>query len=340
MSLPNEPKYGIVCLAAKWEEVFPAEGKSYRLTRFLTGDIRQTAQVIEEARRIDREMNKRATRAQIAKETLEILEKGFYQSPGGQVVHIKEALEAALLDSVHYRPKDFDEVFGLRDRIMVERGDQAPIEFQVINETTLSAAARLTKANGNANVLALNFASAKNPGGGFLKGSQAQEESLARASGLYPCIAQMQAMYDANRQFRSCLYTDNMIYSPGVPVFRDDRDQLLEAPYLVSFVTAPAVNAGVVRRRGTENVGRIEDVMRGRIEKVLSLAVIHHHETLVLGAWGCGVFRNNPRDVARWFGDHLTGNGLFSRSFKKVVFAVLDRRDGAIVRPFQNVFLH
>ena len=123
-------------------------------------------------------------------------------------------------------------------------------------------------------------------------------------------------------------------------MFRDDRDQLLEAPYLVSFVTAPAVNAGVVRRRGTENVARIEDVMRGRIEKVLSLAVIHHHETLVLGAWGCGVFQNNPRDVARWFGDHLTGNGLSSRAFKKVVFAVLDRRDGAVIRPFQNVFLH
>ena len=242
--------------------------------------------------------------------------------------------------SVHYKPTDFDEVFALRDRIMAGRGVQPPIKFEVVNETTLSAARRLAEADDNAHPLALNFASAKNPGGGLLKGSQAQEESLARASGLYPCIAQMQAMYDANRRFRSCLYTDNMIYSPGLPVFRDDRDQLLEAPYLVSFVTAPAVNAGVVRRRGTENVARIEDVMRGRIEKVLSLAVIHHHETLILGAWGCGVFKNNPRDVAQWCRDHLTGNGLFSRGFKKVVFAVLDRRGGAVIRPFQNVFLH
>ncbi len=242
--------------------------------------------------------------------------------------------------SVHYRPTDFDEVFALRDRIVEERGGQPPIEFEVVNETTLSAARKLTQADDNANPLALNFASAKNPGGGFLKGSQAQEESLARASGLYPCIAQMQAMYNTNRQFRSCLYTDNMIYSPGVPVFRDDRDQLLEAPNLVSFVTAPAVNAGVVRRRGTENVGRIEDVMRGRMEKVLSLAVIHHHETLVLGAWGCGVFRNNSGDVARWFGDYLTGDGLFSRAFRKVVFAVLDSRGGAVIRPFQDLFLH
>ena len=285
-------------------------------------------------------MNRRTARAQIARGTLEILDKGFYESPSGQVVHVEGALEAAISGSIHYRPTDFDEVFALRDRILVERGIQPPIRFEVVNETTLSAASRLAQADGNASVLALNFASAKNPGGGFLKGSQAQEESLARASGLYPCIVQMQAMYDANRRFRSCLYTDNMIYSPGVSVFRDDRDQLLEAPYRVSFVTAPAVNAGVVRRRGTENIGRIENVMRGRIEKVLSLAVIHHHETLVLGAWGCGVFKNNPRDMARWFGDHLFGNGLFSRSFKKVAFAVLDRRNGAVIRPFQSVFLH
>jgi len=285
-------------------------------------------------------MNGRTTRAHVARDTLEILDKGFYESPTGRIVHIRGALEAAISGSVHYRPTDFDEVFALRDRMLAERGVQPPIEFEVVNKTTLSAASRLIQTDGDANVMALNFASAKNPGGGFLKGSQAQEESLARASGLYPCIVQMQAMYDANRQFRSCLYTDNMIYSPGVPVFRDDRDQLLEAPYLVSFVTAPAVNAGVVRRREPENVGTIEDVMRGRIEKVLSLAVIHHHETLVLGAWGCGVFRNNPKDVARWFGDHLTGSGLFSRSFRRVVFAVLDRRGGAVIGPFQSVFLH
>jgi len=284
-------------------------------------------------------MDGRTTRAHVARETLEILDKGFYESLAGQVVHIKGALEAAISGSVHYRPTDFDEVFALRDHIMSERCTQPATEFEVANETTLGAAERLTQADGNANVPALNFASAKNTGGGFLNGSQAQEESLARASGLYPCIAQMQAMYDVNKGFRSCLYTDNMIYSPKVPVFRDDRDHLLEAPYLVSFVTAPAVNAGVVRRREPENVPRIENVMRGRMEKVLSLAVIHHHETLILGAWGCGVFQNNPRDVARWFGDHLTGNGLFSRAFKKVVFAVLDRREGAVIRPFQSVFL-
>lgn len=294
---------------------------------------------LPEAGFVQDEMSNRKTRAQIAEGTLEILERGYYQTPAGQVVHIKDVLEAAISSSVHYTPADFDRVFAQRDRILAERGRQRT-DFEVVNETTLSAARRLAQTEDHAGVLALNFASARNPGGGFLRGSQAQEESLARASGLYPCVAQMRAMYNTNRRFRSCLYTDNMIYSPRVPVFRDDADQLLEVPCLVSFVTAPAVNAGVVRRRGGADAGRIGDVMLGRIEKVLSLAVIHQHETLVLGAWGCGVFRNDPNDVARWFGDHLTGDGLFARAFKKVVFAVLDRTKGrSAIRPFQSIFL-
>ena len=144
---------------------------------------------------------------------------------------------------------------------------------------------------GETRVLALNFASAKNPGGGFLKGSQAQEESLARASGLYACINPIQTGYEANRRNASCLYTDHMIYSPDVPVFRDDDDLLLDHPYLVSFLTAPAVNAGEVRLKEPGNVvpDRGGDAV-GRMEKVLSLAVVHGHEVLVLGAWGCGVF--------------------------------------------------
>jgi uncharacterized protein (TIGR02452 family) len=188
-------------------------------------------------------------------------------------------------------------------------------------------------------VLALNFASARHPGGGFLKGSQAQEESLARASGLYPCIAQLREMYDANARFPSCLYTDHMIYSPDVPVFRDDEDALLEHPYPLSFVTAPAVNVGALRRSEPEQMRQVEPVMLARMEMVLSLAVVHSHEVLVLGAWGCGVFANDPERVAGWFQSHLAGTGTFRRAFRKVVFAVFDRTETqSALRPFQRRF--
>jgi uncharacterized protein (TIGR02452 family) len=283
-------------------------------------------------------MSKRTTRAQTAQETVAILERGEYLGPGGQHVRIGDEMEAARSRSALYRPEDFGEVFRRRDQVLQGRGDRPPVSFEVVNETTLHAARRLLE-EGCARVLALNFASARNPGGGFLKGSQAQEESLARASGLYTCLIARGEMYEVNRQHPSCLYTDHMIYSPDVPVFRGDADELLDRPCPVSFVTAPAVNAGAVRRNEPGKVARIGPVLDARIEKVLSVAVAHGHEALVLGAWGCGVFANDPEEVAALFARHLTGGGLFRTAFQRVVFAVLDRTgDGSVLGPFARWF--
>jgi uncharacterized protein (TIGR02452 family) len=283
-------------------------------------------------------MSERTTRAQIANETVTILKQGHYTNPGGQRVHLRDELEAARSGSVLYRPDDFDDVFRRCDKVLRGRGNHPPVAFEVVNETTLHAARRLLE-EGATRVLALNFASARNPGGGFLKGSQAQEESLARASGLYACLTARWEMYEANRQHPSCLYTDHMIYSPDVPVFRDDADALLEQPYPVSFLTAPAVNAGAVRKNEPEKVIQIESVMDDRIEMVLAVAVAHGHEVLVLGAWGCGVFGNDPDEVAAGFAWHLTGDGRFRTAFRRVVFAVLDRTaDESVLRPFVRQF--
>jgi uncharacterized protein (TIGR02452 family) len=116
-----------------------------------------------------------------------------------------------------------------------------------------------------------------------------------------------------------------MIYSPRVPVFRDDEDRLLSRTYAVSFLTAPAVNRGAVEQNERENLPRVEATMLERIEKLLAVAVVQGHDTLVLGAWGCGVFRNDPSDVAAWFHRQLIDNPAFQGAFRRVVFAVLDR---------------
>lgn len=172
----------------------------------------------------------------------------------------------------------------------------------------------------------LNFASAKNPAGGFLKGSNAQEESLARASALYPCTKQMNEMYEANRNYDSGLYLNYMIYSPFVPVFRAEKGQLLNKPYFISIITAPAVNAGVVKsRESKKNIDKIAEVMLFRIKKILSLALIHQIEALVLGAFGCGVFKNDPEEVASYFKKIVLEDKRFKNIFKKIVFAVLDK---------------
>src|SRR4051812_30696833 len=134
-------------------------------------------------------MSKRTTRAQVAQETLTILEEGAYLHPNGQRIPLRDELASARSRSVLYSPDRFQEVFQQRDRLLRDR-PPLPVAFEVVNETTLRAARRLAEGEPGARVLALNFASARHPGGGFLKGSQAQEESLARASGLYACIAQ------------------------------------------------------------------------------------------------------------------------------------------------------
>lgn len=283
-------------------------------------------------------MSNRKGRAEIAQETLEILETGWYRSPRGKTVDIADDLNEAVDGSKLYAPQQFPEVYLRRDQILTDPPSPRPTRFEVVNSTTLAACRRLV-GESQGDVLCLNFASAKNPGGGFQSGSQAQEESLARASGLYACLKPQTCYYETNRRYRSSLYTDHLIHSPKVPVFRDDEDGLLESAYRVSMLTVPAVNAGAVCKNEPSKIPRIQETMLRRIEKLLSVAVVHRHRLLVLGAWGCGVFGNDPVQVADWFHFHLVENETFRGAFEKVVFAVFDRdEERSIIAPFQERF--
>ena len=279
-------------------------------------------------------MSSRKGRAETARETVSILRQGYYVNLSQRKVSVADELQFAVANTLHYRPEDFASVRDEARKILEER---APYEtqFQVVNSTTLASIRKHLEDNTGEDVVCLNFASAKNPGGGFLNGSQAQEESLARATGMYSCIAPKQSMYNHNRQCGTCLYTHHALYSPKVPVLRNDEDELLEEPYLTSIITSPAVNAGAVRRRERP---LIEPTMRERIENVLALAVAHHHQTVVLGAWGCGVFKNDPTNVAQWLHDALQSE-RFQGAFRKVIFAVLDRsREERFIGPFLKMF--
>ena len=114
-----------------------------------------------------------------------------------------------------------------------------------------------------------------------------------------------------------------MILSPGCPVFRDDEGALLEQPQTATFITSPAPNAGAAANTRPEELPQIPEVFRRRSEGVLALAAAHGYERLVLGAWGCGVFRNDPRVVAASFAAHLR-TGAWAGRFKHVLFSVLN----------------
>ena len=264
-------------------------------------------------------------RAKIAEHTLSIIDDGAYINFSGEKVDISDEVEYSIKNSELYTPEMLDNI-GDEVQEIINNNQKKKTMIKVNNETTLKAARRLKEEESYDKVVCLNFASAKHPGGGFLNGSSAQEESLARSSALYPCIKQMDEMYEANKNYDSALYLDYMIYSPQVPVFRRDDGHLLDKPYKVSFVTSPAVNAGVVcSRESKENIAKIGDKMKERIEKILSISVVNDADALVLGAFGCGVFKNDPEEVANYFRQLIIEDDRFNSYFQKLVFAVLDR---------------
>jgi uncharacterized protein (TIGR02452 family) len=276
-------------------------------------------------------MARRDERATIAAETVRILSTGSYIGLSGRTIAIDRDLQDCLNETRLYPPGQLAKLAAGATTT------GKAVRITVSNSTSLSAATRLHAEYGPDRVVLLNFASARNPGGGFLNGSQAQEESLARASGLYASISRMTDYYEANRRTKSALYTDHMIYSPRVPVFRDDDDCLIEEPWSVAMITAPAVNAGAVRANEPGSVQQIAETMSRRIASVLGLAAHHGHDALVLGAWGCGVFANDPHEVAELFANHLLGEGRFARAFSEVVFAVFDRK-GKTISAFAERF--
>jgi uncharacterized protein (TIGR02452 family) len=262
-------------------------------------------------------MNRQA-RSKMAEETLSILNCGQYVDPLGKLVDLSTPLRESVRTTRLIRPQDWDSIID-EARGAYRAGAIAKIE--VTGEATLGALRRLVVDEGRIDVAGLNFASAKNPGGGFLGGSQAQEESLARSSGLYASLKAAPEYYAANRKSRSKLYTDHAILSTRVPVFRDDGGSLLGQPYMASFITMPAVNAGAIKD-GSPERSRVAGVMERRIHCVLALAASTGHRTVVLGAWGCGVFRNDPEIIASLFARALGADAKWRSCFERIVFAV------------------
>ncbi|EWM11623.1 TIGR02452 family protein [Kutzneria sp. 744] len=234
----------------------------------------------------------------IARDTVAICDRGWYETKTGRT-EIRVVPEQTTL----YEP---DEPLNLPP----QRQELPRVE--VTGESTLEAARRLE------NPAALVFASARNPGGGFLNGARAQEEGIARSSALYPYLLKAGDFYAHHRAHEDLAYSDRVIHSPDVPVFRDDQGDLIE-PYTASFLTAAAPNRGAVVRNQPRRAKEIPAILHRRAARVLQVAAANGHTRLVLGAWGCGVFANDPITVSQAFRAAMDEN----RHFEHIVFAVL-----------------
>ena len=155
-----------------------------------------------------------------------------------------------------------------------------------------------------------------------------------RCTGLYPCLASKQAAaFYTNNSARAVrgIYTDGVIVSPSVPLFRHENGELMLSPRKLCVVTCPAPNLGAM----DDNAEVAAAVaMQRRMVRVLHLFAVTGCETVVLGAWGCGVFKHDPTKIAVQWQQLLGRGGQFAGLFRRVIFAVHDSEMCAVFQRF------
>ena len=197
-----------------------------------------------------------------------------------------------------------------------------------------------------------NFASATNPGGGVVNGAGAQEECLCRCSNLYFCLntPDMWGMfYTPHRAAHDPIHNDDIIYTPDIVVFKTDTDrpELMERDdwYIVDVITCAApnlrenpsnrYNSGDGTRAVTPSNRELQVIHEKRLRRILDSAVINHADTVILGAFGCGAFCNEPQVVATAAANVVRD---YMYAFKNIEFAVYCRpSDDSNYRVFNSV---
>lgn len=292
--------------------------------RFIDFPKEATVTEQRDADREEAELTPPERRARIAQTSLEACNQHGYLNDHGAEVSLEPALAQAVAGTKLYEVAP----------PLPPLGEKVAMRVEVTSETSNQAIVRLA-ADPSHHVAVLNYASAKHPGGGFLHGALAQEEALARSSGLYPCLLAQPSYYErnlANRARPAALYLDLTIYSPKVPFFRDDAGGWLDAPSLASVITSPAPNASALRQQGQYDAEALRQTLHRRAHLVLAIAAAEGVTTLILGAWGAGVFGNDPAMVAEAFAAALEKVGP---RFRRVTFAI---PPGPNLAPFQARF--
>lgn len=206
-------------------------------------------------------------------------------------VHYKEAIAKAIVNS-----KIYDHV----ENIVIRKQATA---VEVVDMKTLDAVVKYKEGK----TCVLNFASFKNPGGGFLKGAVAQEEYLCQNSTLYNVLSKFSTYYEQNRlNTNDALYWNRAVYSPSITILPNER--------LVDVLSCAALN---VRASHASNTKKTKALV-SRIKFVLDILEKEECDTVILGAFGCGVFGNDPKLVAETF----KRQRVLQRGFSKVIFAI------------------
>ncbi len=193
----------------------------------------------------------------------------------------------------------------------------------IVKEGTSFAAAKEYIKFGKTAVL--NFANPHNAGGGVQNGAMAQEECLCRSSNLYPCLLTKKAQeeyYDYNKNNTDYSFSDRIIYSESVTVFKNDNEVPCLMPeqewFEISVITCSAPY--IAKRKYTNKVA-LKELFKKRIKNIFEAALDNDIRVLVLGAFGCGAFQNPPEIVAAAFREVIEENE-YKYYFNKIIFAI------------------
>ena len=266
-------------------------------------------------------------------DTLRIFHKGVYQRDGKTV---KCASLKKLSQAKVYLP---DDIASLQKTTRKQSPFIHNCSIICENTDSFSASVKLSSLAGQyyhvrkdpMEVLVLNFANPFNPGGGVRRGAEAQEEDLCRKSSLLLSLESdsAKAYYNYHRQLRSPYSSDAIILSPKVQIIKDANQKLLPSPVTVAVLTC----AAPMLQNGLHNLTQEQyhSLMARRIDGILSVAAHLGYRVLVLGAFGCGAFGNDPNIVSELFRNSLEHYCLppfgISRDFQIIDFAVLDNSE-------------
>ncbi len=225
---------------------------------------------------------------------------------------LRQAVEESCRNTVFYRPEHYPSV---------PEGHLSGL-VSVTKERTFECAFRLRKKYPDRRIAVLNFASAVSPGGGVLNGAPAQEESLCRCSTLYPVLTQdwlYRSYYRENRRAHDPLNTDACIWTGDVVVCKSDEDLPERLSHEEMIRTDVLTCAAPDLRTCRIPDAQLYELHLRRGRHILSIAAHHHDTVLVLGAFGCGAFMNDPQVTAKAYRQLMDEMGHL---FEEIVFAV------------------
>lgn len=264
-------------------------------------------------------------RVQEYRSTIEIVNQGYYTTEDGKRVTFPT------ITRMEHETKFYKNEFRV-DNIPTNEEETKII---VRNVDCLEEGVRLCREGYNPAIL--NMASRRHPGGGVMLGAGAQEESLFRRTNLFRSLYQFTEYFINHVWYKKyitpvstgeCYPLDRNfggIYTPGALLFREDEQhgyKLMESPECLSFISVAGMNRPKIKD-ATHIADDLIEGTKNKMRTILRIGLRHGHDSLVLGALGCGAYRNPPSHIAKLFHE-VFEEPEFKNKYRLISFAILD----------------